>query len=760
MLIALVAAVSPLAQDPVSQDPGALHPGDAFLVVQAPDVQALRAAYAGTALARTLADESLHEAIGRVMDGPPLDPVAMALDAYRAEVDAGESPPILELLDGISAASVSVTLAGGDPIAFFEGMDSAGDESAFAASGMGLRVVVDFVDEPARERMDALLDGALAEELPDGIELRSRAIEAPTDGPAFGSGTITVRSVAVTDPGADRDALGESLRVASGGTRVAITMGNVDFDAALRSFASGRLDGSAAELFAPGRASFGAIAGAPMAELYVQPFVERALAMEAPEALPLLDVTEGIFGPMASMVIRGGHWRIAIEEGQFITQGVHEPGAGGPMSGLIGTKELGPAALQLAHPDALVTSVTSFDGDVLAEVIRTALPAEGEGSLAFLEDTYGFRPDVDIAGALGDAISYSLPTLRSLLSAPNLMGAAALVDRNAFIRGMDGLFAMTEDLGGDVQVQRSEYRGSMVYTLSFTNMMSGMDGLQGLPIDPASFFRPTVTVMDDRVLLTTLPTHAKKEIRRVAKALKSEEAPGVHAAIAAMGVPEGATTVGYADWPTFFGNFYTQLRSLAPMLAGMGGELPFDLNALPEAELLTKYFQPSQRWVRRRSDGAVQHEAKSSIGPEIAIAPMSAALGVATSMRAFGQSFDDEVVVEEWAVEANDPVSGEIEPDAPSGELAAARTQESLVAIAVAIRLYELDHAGGSPGSLADLLQTTDSYPGGYLEGGSVPTDAWGRAFVYERKDDGYALRSMGANGVDDAGAGDDLTID
>ena len=76
--------------------------------------------------------------------------------------------------------------------------------------------------------------------------------------------------------------------------------------------------------------------------------------------------------------------------------------------------------------------------------------------------------------------------------------------------------------------------------------------MDGLPIDPsANFFRPTITVMDDRVLLTTLPTHAKKEIRRVAKALKKagEERPASTPGSARWAVPEGATTVGYADWP-------------------------------------------------------------------------------------------------------------------------------------------------------------------------------------------------------------------
>ena len=80
-----------------------------------------------------------------------------------------------------------------------------------------------------------------------------------------------------------------------------------------------------------------------------------------------------------------------------------------------------------------------------------------------------------------------------------------------------------------------------------------------------------------------------------------------------------------------------------------------------------------------------------------------------------------------------------------------ARTpRRSLIEIAVAIRLYELDHKGArSRQRSSDLLQTTSaSYPEGYLEGGdSVPKDAWGRAFVYGKTAAGYALRSVGPNG-------------
>ena len=60
-----------------------------------------------------------------------------------------------------------------------------------------------------------------------------------------------------------------------------------------------------------------------------------------------------------------------------------------------------------------------------------------------------------------------------------------------------------------------------------------------------------------------------------------------------------------------------------------------------------------------------------------------------------------------------------------------------------------------------DLLRGTDSFPDGFLPGGKVPQDGWGRELHYERAPDGsgYALRSLGPDGIDQQGAGDDVRL-
>ncbi len=91
------------------------------------------------------------------------------------------------------------------------------------------------------------------------------------------------------------------------------------------------------------------------------------------------------------------------------------------------------------------------------------------------------------------------------------------------------------------------------------------------------------------------------------------------------------------------------------------------------------------------------------------------------------------------------------------GQSQASAAKSSIAAISLALDLYETDN-GNFPPSLQSLL-TKGSEPnwrGPYLKKGEIPMDPWGHAFVYTPKEDGYEIKSFGANGAD--GGGDDIT--
>ena len=81
-------------------------------------------------------------------------------------------------------------------------------------------------------------------------------------------------------------------------------------------------------------------------------------------------------------------------------------------------------------------------------------------------------------------------------------------------------------------------------------------------------------------------------------------------------------------------------------------------------------------------------------------------------------------------------------------------TRFQLLSLRHAVLAYQIDHDAALPASLAELTKTEEgkqAYFSGDLE------DGWGRAVRYRITEEGYRLWSVGSNGVDEEGEGDDL---
>ncbi|MFA5042511.1 MAG: type II secretion system major pseudopilin GspG [Kiritimatiellia bacterium] len=83
--------------------------------------------------------------------------------------------------------------------------------------------------------------------------------------------------------------------------------------------------------------------------------------------------------------------------------------------------------------------------------------------------------------------------------------------------------------------------------------------------------------------------------------------------------------------------------------------------------------------------------------------------------------------------------------------------KSSIASIGLALDLYETDN-GNFPASLQALLTkgSEQNWRGPYLKKAEIPLDPWGHEFVYAIKDNGYEIKSLGADGSD--GGGDDIT--
>lgn len=777
----------------------ALHPADALAYFETPDIPALVAAYDEAPVLRLLADETLTKALKPII-GEDFDPAGMwaelrathlapmssmsvsigtqtgdftsllaefgkqdtsqygiyrlrgAIEGHRSE--SGAYPASLDDL-GADAETADAwgntyqyTLspegdidlgclgadgaAGGRGINADFGQGGPNDEARFAA--FRIQLVLDFIDAGTAT---AYLDSLVSEAPGSGNDV------------GFGSAPLVGHDPLV------RRAIGDLTTLQHGARVYAFNAPDSEAGLLARLNASpgGSLAGSAS--WAQG-GQFPTLAEGSAVVLDGFSDLGPGLMemLDLPELGPALSLAQGLLGTSISMLTSGGRWRIALNDGRFVTDGFSPAVSGEDAFELFGQKPLDPSCMTWVQPEALVAWGAHLDRAALLaaipEMFDDGREGGGETVLGELDDSYGFRPDRDLIAPLAPTAMLNLPKLASFMAAPDMRLSVGIDDVETFTKGLDGLVQyVSGELAGSVTSKVSTYRKHKVYSFGF---VSSGGGMAGLPIDPVAMIKPTVAVLEDRVLITLAPTYAKREIKRmseIAKALsKGEEAVTEHPTFGVEHLPAGSSEVAYADWGQFLAGIYGTARGLVPLLATMGVELDFDPMSLPEPEVLFAHFEPSLR-SKRPVSGGFLHRSESSFGPELLVAVAGAAgygFGGASAAAAPRRGGERLEVVPVDAAEAS------------SGQALVDETQAALGAIQVGLTVYKLD-AASYPAQLADLVKATDAYPSGFLDSGAVPTDAWGNALHYAVTEAGYELRSYGADGVDQKGAGDDVTL-
>ncbi len=693
----------------LQEDPATHHSPDSVLYLEIPDVPAALEAYGRTALIATVTDPELAAAVGRVLGVEGFDPVAMLVAEYEAAVERGDMPPLRELLlDPLREVSVSVTAPEGQLLPLLLGLQSGTIDPGQLLGKVGVQVEVEMADGSAASKLADLIGSQAAM---DGVQVDTER-----------RGTARIFRFEGPEPALSM------LALVQDGPHLGLVFGSQTPEAFLA-----RLTGDEDVFSAPDPED---LTGRGTTVLrYHATFAEQALSLpQLAKAGILIDMAEGLVGPSLTMLLRGGKWRVGIEDsGRVVTEGVH-PRADHPLDQVFASQPLQSSDFNLIHPDAIVGWVVHFDTKPVLALIEKTAGDGAEHAFPKLEEDYDFRPDKDLLAPLGSALAYSLPAPQSLLAAPPLMVSATLADRDAFIRGMDGLGRWIRiETEGDFELSSSEYRGMRLYSLEIDWSVLGLP--PSIPIDPSGFFKPTMAVCPEHVFITTLPNHAKREIRRL---LSADEVERTHE------FPKDVTSAGFADWVAFLGNLYTSARAMAPMLALAGDELPFDPTALPSADQVTGHFGASWRWKRNLGDGQVLHFQESSFGPEAALSVVIGAGAAVWGMQ---------------GVQAVDPptpvmvIEGGVPPGAgPEWHSAKERAGE----LRGAVFLFHVEQ-GEWPRKLSELTKKTSGHPEGYLVGGQVGSDPWGGAYHLAIEDERPVVWCNGPNGRDEDGGGDDV---
>lgn len=441
-----------------------------------------------------------------------------------------------------------------------------------------------------------------------------------------------------------------------------------------------------------------------------------------------------------------GLFRMQLAGDRFVSEYAYNVSADSALARCAGAAPVPEHLWSFIPSESIGVYASSIDGQAIYdEIMRNITGVHGErpAALERIEREHGFSIEKDLIGNLGGgAAAYLLP-ISGVISLPGMAVVVELRDAPAFQRGLDAVLKlMEEQAGGEFAVRYKPYRDQPLWSFSFGGEASGFAG--------ALQVSPTLAIVQNHLLISLTSTRAKKEIKR----LLDGEVQARHRLFSARGAPpKDAGMITFMDWPGLMDGTYEGAKAALTMFGGMMGEMPVDPQTLPPSTIFTRFYEPSVSWTRAVEPDVRLTRSESSFGPEtlLGLAGGIGALALAVSdMRSAGVALQGDEGVQ-------------VVQEEPIDEATAAAIEESRAAmdwLATRLEVYRLEN-GNYPRSLAILSQPTKGYPKGYLDGGPMPADGWGRELLYEAAPDGksYRLRSPGKNGNDEGGGGDDLSL-
>jgi len=521
------------------------------------------------------------------------------------------------------------------------------------------------------------------------------------------------RTVVVPETG------GAPALLARWGARLVLLQGEA-VAAGFRERASGSQTGLDADpLYRKGSEAVGAGQG-----IDVVRYLQRRSVLEPLAGLFVLGglAPAGAVGDSSSLPLGGeAYLRMQMRGDRFATD-VFAVDEGG---GLFGKAPLRADWLSKVPDDAMFAFASSIDPAGLVAKLRETLVGFGaEEPVHALEEDVGFTFD-QLAGDLGQGfVFYAMPIKG--LAIPESYAWLELAAPDAFAEGLGLICAALETHLPGVSASTRDYRvrdAASGERIAIPITSISLPAELATPA-PGVSLQPSFTIVDGHLVVCLSSFHLKRELKRL------HEGEGAVAA-AFPTIPEGARTVARMDWAVFFDGLLSLAKAFAGM-ADMGGmELPFDPAALPDGAVLARYLRPTTHVSLAIEGGRlVQHE--SSLGPEALVLPAVTAALASARME---------------AASVVDPRADAIE----------ARAKRNVQIVDSTLVIYSLENDGRFPSTLEELTAPTESYPRGFLEETELLEDPWGHPLRYERTETEYRLWSVGPNGVDEDGGGDDV---
>lgn len=734
-----------------------LHPANADLYLELSAPKELLAARARAPWSRLFADPDMQK-LGALLEGFHV-PLAEIVATARPEELVGEQSPLRQL------QQASFSISGLDRLA------QAADLERVEFEG-----VLDFTDAAAAASALHLAESSKFLVACDETSLASRC--------KFGEHECALRwfrGAAADMPAALASAGGKAAQrtaengriwIAQDGARLYVgAMATTPESAAARSNGSAPGLPEESKLFA-GAESFSPSSGTPIYRLWAD--LELPQLAQGSTLAGLDDEQRSLARWILPLVLphagAKGSWRVEMRGERFVSEAVFQRYPGFE-SKSIGLAPVDPAAARFVPKEAVGAWVTSVDPKLFESELRSTILASlakpraavrgSEGNASNAENDAGAelaRKAAELAkdlpplsDGLGTQAAFYLLPINSLQAfLPRAFLAVELKDKAKFEAALETWITKLGGLDPRLKIANKPYRKLTCVTLSTGKddeeaaAKAGPLGAMAPDMNPS----PTLVVFEDRVLFGVKKAYVQSETRRIADGKSTE----VHPFASDGRIPKDCFEASTMDWGGFFGKLLDVVKQLVPMAAGMmGPNAPqIDATALPGSATLARYFKPTNSWSKRLADGRVYTFSESSFGPEtpLEMGAFAAAAFSVVSKKGFGAP--------PATAQPAEPETATDPRDDP-----ALKSIASMLAVKTGIAVYR-SQKNKLPEKLEDLLQPTDSFPGGFLAPEkSVPLDGWGHALVFKPDGDGrkFRLYSCGADGKDDGGTNDDVLV-
>lgn len=321
---------------------------------------------------------------------------------------------------------------------------------------------------------------------------------------------------------------------------------------------------------------------------------------------------------------------------------------------------------------------------------------------------------------------------------PNSIASVGLERPDDFVAAVSNLIAfasgMMEQSGSPISVslKEGEHAGRAFYELDLSQTPVGAMMSPALAVSEAG-----VSFSDNAGRLRGFLDGGMNDGPRLG------DDPRFKAFADGLGANGDLVALSYADTKANFSTMYAQVSGFLPMLPMMMGgvQLPVDFTKLPREKSISQHLDISLGGGYRTADGLFVTRTESSISM-LEMLPLAAVAGLI----AVGQAEGIEPVVE----------AAEVDP--------AETARNVLRELKASMTVYKIG-TGDYPATLEDLVRPLDDFPdGAYTASDTVPMDPWGHAYRFSMEPSPSRggrimpkLWSVGPNGIDEAGEGDDV---